>query len=98
MKFAVIRISGKQHKVAEGDIIDVAKTDKPDCDVLLVVDEDKVMLGDPLVKNGKVKLEIMEQFKGVKLDIYKFKAKSRYRKHTGFRPKLTKIKVVEITS
>ncbi|MDO8515217.1 MAG: 50S ribosomal protein L21 [bacterium] len=96
MKFAVIRVSGKQFKVAEGDIIDVAKTDSADCDVLMVVNDDKVDIGTPTVKGAKVQLEILEQFKGVKLDIYKFKAKSRYRKHTGFRPQLTKIKVVSI--
>ncbi len=97
MKFAVIRISGKQYKVAEGDVFEVAKTDKPDCDVLLIADGDKVSVGDPLVKGAKVKLEIVEQFKGVKLEIYKFKAKARYRKHIGFRPQLTKLKVLSIS-
>jgi large subunit ribosomal protein L21 len=96
MKFAVIRLSGKQYKVSEGDIIEVAKTDKTDCDVLLVVNDEKVEVGTPTVKGAKVQLEILEQFKGEKLDIYKFKAKSRYRRHTGFRPQLTKVKVVSI--
>lgn len=96
MKFAIIRISGKQYKVGEGDIIDVAKTDKTDCEVLLVAEDDKVAIGDPVVKGAKVKLEIVEQFKGKKLDIYKFKAKSRYRRHIGFRQQLTKIKVNKI--
>ncbi|MEK7127417.1 MAG: 50S ribosomal protein L21 [Patescibacteria group bacterium] len=97
MKYAVIRLSGKQYKVAEDDVIEVAKTESSDCDVLLVVNDDKVDIGTPTVKGAKVKLEILEQFKGVKLDIYKFKAKSRYRRHTGFRPQLTKIKVIEIS-
>lgn len=97
MKYAVIRIAGKQYKVAEGDVIEVAKVDNTDCDVLLVVDGDEVEVGTPLVKGAKVKLEIVEQFKGKKLEIYKFKAKSRYRRHTGFRPQLTKVKVEKIT-
>jgi len=96
MKFAVIRLAGKQYKVTEGDIIDVAKTENAECEVLLVVNDDKVEIGTPTVKGVKVQLEIVEQFKGVKLDIYKFKAKARSRKHIGFRPQLTKIKVVKI--
>lgn len=96
MKYAVIRISGKQYKVAEGDVIEVAKVDNTDCDVLLVVDGEDVKIGIPTVVGTKVKLEIVEQFKGKKLEIYKFKAKSRYRRHTGFRAQLTKVKVVSI--
>jgi large subunit ribosomal protein L21 len=98
MKFAVICVSGKQYKVVEGDIIEIGKTDRTDCEVLLVVDGDKVEIGTPTVKEAKVQLEILEQFKGKKLDIFKFKAKSRYRRHTGFRARLTKVKVVKISS
>lgn len=59
-------------------------------------DEGKAFeVGQPLLKE-KVSAEVIDNVKGDKIRIAKFKAKSRYRKVRGFRAKLTKLKIVKI--
>jgi large subunit ribosomal protein L21 len=71
---------------------------KIEAEVLLISDEGKVKVGKPTVKDAKVALKIVtEEVKGEKLYIRKFKAKSRYRRKTGFRPKYTKLLVQKIS-
>lgn len=98
-KYAVVRIGGKQYKAEEGKEILVDKLADPKkigADVLLYVDGDKVSVGKPTLKT-EVKLKVVTDMeKGEKIEIYKFKAKSRYKKHTGFRPQYTRILVEKI--
>lgn len=65
-------------------------------EVLLVSKKGKAEIGKPLVKDAKVKVEIVEHVKGDKTQTNKFKAKSRYRKASGHRQTYTVIKVVSI--
>jgi len=101
-KFAVIEISGTQLKVVEGKEYEITKIsgnkgDKVEIkEVLLVSEDDDVKLGTPYVDGAKVTLEITSQKKGEKIDGLKYKAKSRYRKHYGFRPQITKVLVKKI--
>ena len=100
-KYAVIRLQGKQYKVTEADeiLIDkVADPKKIEPEVLLFVDEKKTKVGKPVLKDVKVKVKVLtEMEKGEKIDVYKFKAKSRYRKHIGFRPQFTKLLIESIS-
>jgi large subunit ribosomal protein L21 len=98
MKYAILRIKGRQYKVSEGEEIFVdALKDKPEAEVLLTVNEEEVKVGHPLVKNAKVELKVLEQtIKGEKVSVLKYKAKSRYRKRRGFRPLMTKLQVVKM--
>ena len=98
--YAVIKTGGKQYVVKENDEIIVEKikgNNKIELDKLAQFDDEKlsVDLGAPLLK-GEVSAIVVDQLKGDKLRIAKFKAKVRYRKVTGFRPKLTKIKITKI--
>ncbi|OGV89706.1 50S ribosomal protein L21, partial [Microgenomates group bacterium RBG_19FT_COMBO_39_10] len=65
--------------------------------ILLLVDEKKKLLGQPLVKGVKVTAEIIEQFKDKKIRVATYKAKSRYRKVKGHRSQLTRIKISKIS-
>ena len=99
-KYAVIRLLGRQHKVVEGKELLVDKmTDlKLTPEVLMVVDGEKVVVGKPVLKDAKVVLKVVTEIeKGEKIEVYHFKAKSRYRKHTGFRPKYTRVLVEKIS-
>lgn len=102
MKYAVIAISGTQYQVEEGQTITVdnqnLEVDKKNnlTDVLLTVDGDKVEVGTPFVKGASVEYQIIKDFQGEKIDIFKFKSKSRYRRSAGFRPQLTDIKITKI--
>ena len=103
VKYAVVKIGGSQYKIKEGDEIEVDRlsVDEEEVEfgnVFLLVDEGKVAIGSPSVAGIKVKAKILSQFKGDKVRVARFKAKSRYRKVKGFRPSLTKIKIESIGS
>lgn len=102
MKYAVVKTGGKQYKVSEGDIIEVEKLNvEPDKDysfdkVLLYASDGDVKIGTPLVKNVKVAGEILDNIKGKKIRVAKYKSKVRYRKVYGHRQALTKIQIKSI--
>lgn len=101
-KFAVIKISGTQLKVYEGKEYEVNKIDgnKGDkievTDVLLISDGAETKIGNPVVEGAKVTLEITSQKKDKKIDVYKYKAKSRYRKSIGHRALISRVLVKKI--
>lgn len=102
MKYAVVKIGGSQYLVSEGDELSVNKLSGAEGkkiefpEVLLLVDDKKVQIGKPLVKGTVIKAEIIKQYQGKKVRIAKFKAKTGYRRVTGFRPQLTKIKIQKV--
>jgi len=101
-KFAVIKLAGTQLKVYEGVEYDVNKLDANKGekieikDVLLVFDGKETRLGEPLVKEAKVILEVVSQKKDKKVEVFKYKAKSRYRKSAGHRALISRVLVKEI--
>lgn len=101
-KFAVIQINNSQYKVSEGDVIEVDKLSGKAGDklkfneILLISDSDKVSIGKPNIKDGEVSVEILEHFKGDKVDSLTYKAKARTRRRFGSRKQLTKIKILKI--
>jgi large subunit ribosomal protein L21 len=102
MKYAIIATSGTQYRVEEDQVITVDKLDgEKDTkgkieSVLLIVNDDKIKIGNPTVKDASVEYQIVNQYQGDKVRISKFKAKSRYRKTMGFRAQLTDIKITKI--
>lgn len=88
---AIIELSGKQHLVREGDKIIAEKLDAKAGDsltikeVLLVNDGVKTKVGTPHVEGASVKLMFDKESLGEKVEIKKYKAKSRYRRTTGHR-------------
>ncbi|MGM0439422.1 MAG: 50S ribosomal protein L21 [Patescibacteria group bacterium] len=101
--FAVIKTGGKQYKVSEGDVLDIEKLEKKEGEevifdeVLLVEDED-TKIGKPEVKDVSVKAEVLEQGKGDKKIVYKYKPKKRQRKKQGHRQPFTKVEIKEIVA
>jgi len=102
--FAILETGSKQYKVAVGDILDVellkgeeskSKTMTLET-VLLINDGKQVHIGDPYVKNGRVKVKILEMIKDDKVMIFKKRAKETYRKKRGHRQKLHRIQVEKI--
>ncbi len=101
MKYAIVTSGGKQYKVTQGQVLEIDKVQaEPGAmyaldKVLLAVDGDTVTIGAPYLENVAVAAKVLEQVKGDKIRVAKFKAKARYRKVNGFRAQLTR---VEITS
>lgn len=102
MKYAVVKIGGKQYKVSEGDEIEIEKIDTPEGksitfdEVLLLVGGKRVKVGRPKVAGGKIKAKVTSQFKGEKVRVATYKAKSRYRRVKGHRQQLTRVKILSI--
>ncbi len=103
-KYAIIKIAGSQIKVTEGDEIKVNKIEAKKNssltiqDVLLLVDDKKVKIGQPLVKGANVKAKVLDQLKDKKIRVATYKSKSRYRRVKGSRALLTKLKIEKIAS
>lgn len=101
-KYAVIRTGGKQYVVVEGKELEVEKMEGEQGtkvefeEVLLVSDGEKTLIGQPVVKNAKVTAEIKGQVKGKKIRVFKFRAKSRYRRTQGHRQLKTAVKINKI--
>jgi len=103
MMFAVIKTGGKQYRVQKGDILQVERLDTEQGqtvvfdEVLLVQDGKNTLIGTPLVEKAQVKAEIIENFKDAKVVIFKKKRRKQYKKKTGHRQMLTRIKIEEIS-
>lgn len=104
MDYAVLKLSGKQYKVSEGDVLEVTrlpneKSSKFEVtDVLLSSIGGEIKVGTPLVDKTGVEFEVVDHFRGPKIEIMRFKSKVRYRKHTGFRQEMTRLKVNKINA
>jgi large subunit ribosomal protein L21 len=98
MKYAIARIGGHQYKIEEGKEVLVDRDIDPQAEVLMVVDGEKATIGTPVVEGAKVSLKIIGDEKGEKIEVFKYKSKSRYRKHIGYRHSHTRVLVESITS
>ncbi|MEK7595520.1 MAG: 50S ribosomal protein L21 [Patescibacteria group bacterium] len=96
MKYAVLSISGRQVKVAEGDVFKVNKANDLTPKVLFYSDGKIQEVGNPYLSDIRVELEVLKAYKGDKITIRRFKAKSRYHKIRGFRPLVSDLKVISI--
>ena len=103
MEFAVIKTGGKQYIVREGDILTVEKLQHTDSavvfdQVLLVADEKKAVIGQPFIKGATVKATVVDEGKGEKKMVFRYKAKIRYKKKKGHRQPFTKVKIGTISA
>ncbi len=102
MNYAVIKTGGKQYRVTTGDILEIDKLlqDADSAvtfeDVLLLVSDSAVDVGKPRVAGARVVGKLLEQKKGKKIRVSKFKAKARYRRTIGFRAQLSKVVIEKI--
>lgn len=102
MKYAIVEDGGKQYKAVEGGVIDVDRFDveigeQVDLErVLLVADGDQVAIGTPLVQGAKVQATVLDQVKGPKVVVFKYKPKKRYRVKKGHRQQYTRLKIDSI--
>lgn len=100
--FAVIKTGGKQYKVAEGDILRVEKLESKDGNVtfdeVLLVVNGEVKVGKPVVLGAKVSAKVLEEGKGEKKMVFRYKSKTRQHKKKGHRQPFTKVQILKILS
>ncbi|EGO64431.1 50S ribosomal protein L21 [Acetonema longum] len=100
--YAIIQTGGKQYRVSEGDVISVEKLDAAAGEavsfdqVLTVVKDDSVQVGKPYLASAKVTAKVVDHGKGKKILVFKYKAKSNYRRRQGHRQPFTKVVIEKI--
>lgn len=100
--YAIVRTGGKQYQVTSGDQLRVEKLpgnvgEKLElAEVLMVVDETNVTVGQPVIEGAKVVATIAEQGKHRKINVFKKKRRKGYRLSKGHRQPYTALKIDEI--
>jgi large subunit ribosomal protein L21 len=101
--YAIVRTGGHQYKVAVGDQLNVEKLPVEAGEqvelneVLMVSSDDQVTVGDPLVAGARVTATVVDQHRGEKIIVFKYKPKKRYRRKMGHRQDLTRLSINAIT-
>ena len=98
--YAIIATGGKQYKVSEGDIIKVEKLDAEagntvTFDQVIAVSDATLKVGEDVAK-ATVSATVMEQGRGKKVIVYKYKRKTGYHKKNGHRQAYTQVKIDKI--
>ena len=97
--YSIVKISGKQYCVSEGDTIKVSSQDwkvgdRVKLDQVLLTDNGKIIeVGTPKVNGASVTVEILEHNREKKLLIYKKKRRKGYQRKNGHRQGFTLIKI-----
>lgn len=101
MIFAVIATGGKQYLVKPGDKLNIEKLNLKEGEefefdkVLLVKNQDGLKIGQTQV-DVKVRAKVLEQGRGEKTMVFRFKSKTRYKKKKGHRQPFTRVEILEI--
>ena len=98
--FAIMQAGGKQYRVNEGDVLRLEKLAVGEGETVelpvLLLGGDEVKVGQPLVDGASVTAEVLSHGRGDKIHIYKFKAKTNYRRHRGHRQPYTEVRITKI--
>ena len=98
--YAIIATGGKQYKVSEGDIITIEKLgleagEKVTFDEVLAVSDGSMKVGEEAA-NATVEASVVENGRGKKIIVYKYKRKTGYHKKQGHKQSFTKVKIEKI--
>ena len=98
--YAIIATGGKQYKVSEGDVIKIEKIDAEagatvSFDQVIAVSDGTLKVGSDVAK-ATVSATVMEQGRGKKVIVYKYKRKTGYHKKNGHRQAYTQVKIDKI--
>ena len=100
--YAIVDIAGQQFRVEKGQKIFVHRLDNPEGEmvdfdkVLLIDNEGKISIGEPLVEGAFVEGKVLTHIKGDKVIVFKKKRRKGYQKRNGHRQLFSQIEVLEI--
>ena len=100
--YAIIRSGGKQYRAEVGATIDVDRLPQAVgesieiSDVLLVANGDDAHIGRPRVEGAAVTATVVEQFRGKKIIVYKYRQRTNYRRKQGHRQYYTRLRIEDI--
>ncbi|MBK8431081.1 MAG: 50S ribosomal protein L21 [Chloroflexi bacterium] len=97
--YAIVECGGRQYRAEEGHSFSVEKLphevgqqielDK----VLLIANGDDISVGQPTVSGASIKATVVEQYKGRKIFVWKYKPKNRTRQRRGHRQQYTRLRI-----
>jgi large subunit ribosomal protein L21 len=102
--YAIVESGGRQYRAEEGHSFSVEKLpyevgDQIELkDVLLLADGDKVKVGKPKVKGASVKATVIEQYRGEKILVFRYRSKQGFRRRKGHRQDYTRLRVDQIVA
>lgn len=99
--YAIVKTGGKQYTVKPGDVLDVEKLegeagDKLSIEVLFLNDGTSIVTDADKLAQTNVTAQIVDQHKGDKQIIFKFKKRKGYKRTRGHRQQLTRIAIVDV--
>ena len=101
--YAIVKTGGKQYKVAPGDVLSIEKLDvevgdEVELPVICFVDGDTIEADPEKASATKVVAWVIDQYKGKKQLVFKFKKRKSYKKLRGHRQNLTKVQIIQVGS
>jgi large subunit ribosomal protein L21 len=100
--YAIVKVSGCQYLVKEGDVLTVPyQGSEPGArlplEVLFLRTDDKAVVGTPTVPGAEVEAEVVGHARADKVTVYKFIRRENYRRKKGHRQQLTRVKIARIS-
>ena len=101
--YAVFQSGGKQHRVAEGQVVRLEKLEAATGDtvefeqVLMLSNGDDVTIGAPFISGGKITAEVVNHGRADKVNIVKFRRRKHSRKQMGHRQWFTEVKITGLS-
>ena len=102
--YAIVECGGRQYRAEEGNNFSVEKLPQEVgqqielSNVLLVVKDGDVIVGQPTISGATVKATVVEQYKGNKIFVWKYKPKNRTRQRRGHRQQYTRLRIDAIVT
>lgn len=100
--YAIVESGGRQYRAEAGHLFSVEKLSSKVGEqiildnVLLVADGDDIQVGQPTVAGASVVATVVEQYKGNKIFVWKYRPRKRYRRRQGHRQQYTRLRTDEI--
>jgi large subunit ribosomal protein L21 len=100
--YAIVETGGKQYRVRPGETIAVERLSGEPGDVLdlgrvlLLANDGDTRVGSPALDSAVVRAEVVEHGRGEKIVVFRYKSKVRYRRKTGHRQSLTRVRITDI--
>ncbi len=101
--YAIIRTGDRQYRAEVGKFLDVERlpNEVDDSfeitDILLVGDGDSTVIGQPNVEGASVKVTVVDQYRGRKIIVFKYRQRTNYRRKRGHRQYYTRLRVDNIS-
>ena len=101
--YAIVESGGRQYRAEEGHTFSVEKLpyqvgDQVELNNVLLIAGDSFQVGQPTVAGAAVKATVVEQYRGKKILVWKYRAKQRYRRRRGHRQDYTRLRIDEIVA